>query len=281
MPDFTIVTPSFNSLQYLPRACASVADQTGVSCEHIVLDGGSSDGTADWLRRQQQLRVHIGRDAGMYDALNHGFQLSSGSIIGHLNCDEQYLPGTLAAVANYFDTHPHVSIVSGSMLAVDPEGDILAFRKIYPLRWQYVLAAHLYAHTCALFFRRDIIEAGYRFDTKYRIIGDLDFWVRLLRAGYRVGLLKQYVSTFAVTGENLSLMARQTGESQAYRAALPLWIKWCRYPLNVARLIEKILSGAYTQAFPFDYAIYDDSLARRRVYTVRAASARWGAGWTA
>ena len=278
MPDFTIVTPSFNSLQYLPRACASVADQAGVTAEHIVLDGGSADGTADWLRRQSKLRVHIGPDAGMYDAINHGFQLSRGSIVGHLNCDEQYLPGTLAAVADYFATHPHVSIVCGSILAVDPRGDILAFRKIYPLRWRYVMGSHLYASTCALFYRRDVINAGYRFDTQYRVIGDIDFVIRVLRAGYRVGLLKQYVSTFAITGENLSLRAQQ--ELQAYKAALPRWIKWGRYPLNMARLIEKTLSGAYTQAFPFEYAIYDDSLVQRRVYTVRAASARWRAGWT-
>ena len=279
MPDFTIVTPSFNSLQYLPRACASVADQAHVSCEHIVLDGGSSDGTVDWLHRQPQLRVHIGPDAGMYDALNHGFQLSSGSIIGHLNCDEQYLPGTLAAVANYFATHPRVSIVSGSMLAVDPHGNLLSFRKIYPLRWQYMLTAHLYAFTCAIFYRRDIIDAGYRFDTRYRCISDWDFVVRVLRARYRVGLLSQYLSSFAITGENLSLKAQQ--EIQAYKTALPGWIKWCRYPLNMARLVEKALSGAYTQAFPLEYAIFNDTLVQRQLYTVRAASARWRAGWTA
>lgn len=279
MAEFTIVTPSFNSLQYLPKACASVQDQTGINVQHIILDGGSTDGTVDWLHRQPQLQANIGPDDGMYDALNHGFNLASGTIIGHLNCDEQYLPGTLATVANYFDAHPHVSMVCGSVLAVDSSGDLLAYRKMYPLRWQYVLSAGLlYAFTCALFYRRSIIDDGHRFDTTYKYIGDGDFVVRLLRAGYSVGILNQYMSTFAITGANMSLKAQQ--ESLAYNATIPRWIKVCRHPLNLVRLIEKTLSGAYTQTLPLNYAIYTDSLVQRRMLTAYTATARWQAGWT-
>jgi glycosyltransferase involved in cell wall biosynthesis len=94
--DFTVITPSFNMLDYLRRCCASVEDQRGVSVQHLVIDGGSVDGSAEWLRSSRPDSSVIEPDDGMFDALNKGLERARGDYVCYLNCDEQHLPGALA-----------------------------------------------------------------------------------------------------------------------------------------------------------------------------------------
>ena len=104
-PSFTIVTPSFNMLSYLKLCHRSIADQE-VDCEHVVIDGGSADGTADWLDRHPNIISISEPDDGMYDAVNKGFALAKGEILAYLNCDEQYLPGALKSSWRLFLVTP-------------------------------------------------------------------------------------------------------------------------------------------------------------------------------
>ena len=75
LSDFSIITPSFNMLDYLKLCCASVADQDGASFEHIVVDGASTDGTAEWLRQARNITSISEKDDGMYDAINKGLSV--------------------------------------------------------------------------------------------------------------------------------------------------------------------------------------------------------------
>src|SRR5262245_24738716 len=111
MPLFSIATPSFRSSSWLKLCIASVADQKGVSFEHIVQDAGSDDGTLDWLPKDPRVQTFVEKDSGMYDAVNRAWRRSRGEFLSYLNCDEQYLPGALAAVAEFFQAHPEVDIV--------------------------------------------------------------------------------------------------------------------------------------------------------------------------
>jgi len=95
---FSIVTPSFRQLDWLKRCVRSVADQS-VEHEHIVQDAGTGPQLDEWVGASSPARLFVERDKGMYDAVNRGFARASGEIFAYLNCDEQYLPGALAAVA--------------------------------------------------------------------------------------------------------------------------------------------------------------------------------------
>src|SRR5690606_12862772 len=106
----SIVTPSFRSNRWLKLCIASVADQEGVDVEHIVQDAVSDDGTLDWLPHDPRVTAYVEKDSGMYDAINRGWKKSSGDIVAYLNCDEQYLPGALKAVHDYFEANPDVDI---------------------------------------------------------------------------------------------------------------------------------------------------------------------------
>jgi glycosyltransferase involved in cell wall biosynthesis len=109
---FSIITPSFRSSDWLKLCIPSVADQ-GVELEHIVQDSCSDDGTQEWLSRDERVKAFIEKDRGMYDAVNRGLSRASGDIMAYLNCDEQYLPGALSAVREYFEANPEVEVAFG------------------------------------------------------------------------------------------------------------------------------------------------------------------------
>jgi glycosyltransferase involved in cell wall biosynthesis len=125
---FSIITPSFRNSAWLKLCIASVADQAGVAMEHIVQDAGSDDGTLDWLPRDPRVQAFIEKDGGMYDAVNRGYRRATGDILAYLNCDEQYLPGALATIRDFFAAHPRVEVVLAGSLITDGEGKYVCHR---------------------------------------------------------------------------------------------------------------------------------------------------------
>lgn len=288
----SVITPSFNMLPYLPCAAASVADQNLAEVEHLVIDGASTDGTVTWLAQQpfEHLVYRSEPDHGMYDAINKGFMLAPGKILSYLNCDEQYLEGTLSFVMAYFEDHPDVDILFGDVLLIRPDGSLIAFRKGYAPRWRYILSSHLYLLSCTMFFRREIIDRGFLFDTRYKAAGDADFVVRLLRQGFKARHVKRYFSAFTMTGNNLSVAPHALAEQQQLLTNAPLCVRVAKPMLNLARWTEKFLSGAYFQGGPIEYAVYPYPIStkehgeepithtppqHRHSFSVRKASFRW------
>lgn len=275
--DFSIITPSYNMLRYLKRAAASIADQTGVTCEHIVVDAVSTDGSVEWLREQKmQIKSIIEKDNGMYNALNKGFKITKGDILGYLNCDEQYLPGTLAKVHNYFKKNPHIDMVFGNALITDPDGKLLSFRKAYRPSYNYIITSILYNLSCTMFFRKKIIESGIEFNTTFKIVGDADFVLKILKKGYKTGYINEYLSVFTWTGNNMSIGKNAIKEKRLLRNSTPKIIRFISTIINALRLIEKFLSGAYHQKFPLQYEIYTSNLFNKRFqFKCKKATFRW------
>jgi len=275
--DISVVTPSLNMVGYLERCAASVADQTDVRVEHLVMDGGSRDGTVEWLASRPTLVSQVKADNGMYDAVNRGFRQARGRIVAHLNCDEQYLPGTLAMVARYFELHPDVDVLFGDILTVRPDGSLIAYRKtIRPLR-PFLAVPPLYVPTAATFFRRKLVEDGALYDDSYKDIADLAWFVRLARDGYRLAHVRQYFATFTVTGKNRSFNRAVVGpEVVRFLADAPWWVRRFRRQWRLFGWTAKALSGCYFQESPLEYAIYAPGQSTRRTaFVARRPSFRW------
>ncbi|MBA3650728.1 MAG: glycosyltransferase, partial [Chthoniobacterales bacterium] len=139
----SVVTPSFNQSDWLRLCVASVADQAGVEHEHLVQDARSADGTQDWLARDNRVVAVSEPDHGMYDAINRGLRRATGEICAYLNCDEQYLPATLARVAAYFRDHPEVDLLFGDVILVDENGQPVSYRRTVLPDRAHIRAAHL------------------------------------------------------------------------------------------------------------------------------------------
>ncbi len=263
-------------LPYLKRCRASVADQTGVTVEHLVQDAHSTDGTHEWLTSDPLIQSSVESDAGMYDALNRGIDRATGSIIAYLNCDEQYLEDTLKHVKATFDKHPDIDLVFGHALLIRPDNSLISYRKAYQPRRSYILSSHLYTLSCTMFVRRRVFDEGLRFNAKLRSIADCEFVTDALSNGHRARVLKRYLSAFTMTGGNMSNSLDSRQETLHAKQQLPTWIRLARPLLNMARLTEKALSGAYHQSFPLSYDLYDASDTRSRKSTcANTGSFRW------
>ena len=176
----SVVTPALNQLGYLRQCVANVARQPEVD-EHLVSDGGSTDGTLAFLEAaaaaDSRVRFRSSPDQGMYDALNLGFAETSGELLGYLNCDDLLLPWAARLVVDAFARHPEADVVYGD--ALEQRGE----------RWAVVvhpppelLGAHLRAGghlgQPAVFFRRRLLDRLGGFDHTLRLLGDHDLWLR-------------------------------------------------------------------------------------------------------
>jgi len=275
LPLFSIITPSYNMLRFLPACCNSVADQS-VNYEHIVVDAVSTDGTVEWLQESPSIICISEKDEGMYDAINKGIQQSTGDIIAYLNCDEQYLPGTLQNVAKYFRCNPEVDVLFGNALIIQPNGKLLAYRKSFVPRWPYVWASFLYVYTSSMFVRRRVFESGILFDTYWKAAGDADFVVRVLRRGFCARHINEYLSAFMITGSNLSNSKNANIELKEFHNRAPLWLRYSNFITQTLIRLEKLLNGAYWEKFPFSYSVYTtESPDARFEFVVTEASPLW------
>lgn len=273
IPDISVITPALNAMPFLPLCHASVMDQEGVKCEHIVVDGGSTDGTVEWLKNSKDIVWISEPDKGLYDALNKGIKIARGKLILHLNSDEQLLENSVRKVVKIFDNNPEIDMVYGSAIVIDKCGNILIFRKAYPLRIPYIFSSHLYIFTAAIFWRREWFKKAGYFDTDYKVISDTLFVIRSLEMGCRTKMIKEYISAFMLRGNNLSVSKDAERECKYLHQLAPLWMRILFLFLNIFRYIEKLVHGSYFQNIPFEYAVYtQDSLnVRKRFKAVRAS----------
>jgi glycosyltransferase involved in cell wall biosynthesis len=251
---FSIITPSFRNSQWLRLCVASVADQR-VELEHIVQDSCSDDGTQDWLPKDPRVKAFIEKDQGMYDAVNRGFRRASGELLAYLNCDEQYLPGALQAVHDYFAAHPETDLVLSDTVVTDQHGDYLCHRySLVPGPRQ--IWVRFPVLTCSLFIRRRVVhEMGLYFDTQWRDLGDF-FWVlEAVRRGVRMAVLPRFTSIFADTGENMNLKPNALREREIKYGLTPPLVKAFQLPLAIQYRVRLTLRGAPFQK-PFDYSLY-------------------------
>lgn len=260
----SVITPSFRSSNWLRLCVASVADQ-GLPVEHIVQDAGSDDGTLDWLLQEKRVRAFVEKDAGMYDAINRGLRRSTGEILAYLNCDEQYLPGTLIAVAEFFRSHPQVDVLFGDIVYVNGQGAYVGHRKVQPPLLYHTWTCHLSTLSCATFFRRRVVfEPETFFDPRLRDSGDGEWMLRLLRRGAPMAALGRFTSVFALTGDNMSQKPNSLREARELHASAPAWARWMKPFIILHHRLRRLGGGMYQQA-PFNFALYTPASPTQRV----------------
>ena len=260
----SVITPSFRNSRWLKLCIPSVADQQGVEVEHIVQDACSDDGTQDWLPRDARVKAFIEKDGGMYDAINRGWQRADGDVLAQLNCDEQYLPGALEAVARHFQRHPETDVLVADTVVVDAEGKFICCRKCLTplpgLLWLYNPTI-----TSSIFIHRRVIEKHkLLFDTRWRYLGDAVWMAEAVNRRLKFAALRRYTSTFADTGENLCLIPAAQREREKKVELTPAWIRRFRWPLIQLNRTRQLLHGTYHQK-PFSYSLYTHESPEQRV----------------
>src|ERR1035437_4009381 len=183
----TVVTPVYNGMPWLPESICSVAEQRrDVELEHLVYDGGSTDGSAEWLREHTSLGYEaiIGPDGGQTDALAKGFDRATGDIFAWLNADDVLEPGALRRVVEVFTADPGLAMVTAAWLVIDAKG--VVFSAIAPppvatLRGLLCLSAN--PPQPATFFSAQAYRRGGGLDRRYDLAMDVDLWLKLAETG--------------------------------------------------------------------------------------------------
>ncbi len=320
---FTIVTPSYNQLDWLRLCVASVRDQVAqgtdewrvtsgegkgaaaslLSIEHIVQDAGTP-GIEEFAREQggdfyqdgkkvfsaqcsvnsqlsagYSLTICSEKDEGMYDAINKGLRKATGEICAYLNCDEQYLPGALRWVADYFSVAPRTDVLFGAAIVTRADGSYVCDRRVMvPTRWHTMVSGNLSIFTSSTFFRRTaVVDRGLLFDPQWRVCGDAVWALCLLDAGLRMEATHKPLSVFAETGANLSATANPRAAEESCRLArsAPAVARVLKFGVLLSYRLRRWWSGAYTLR-PHRYSIYAISgSAQRRRFNVDQPTFRW------
>lgn len=206
----SIVTPSYNQGKFIERTLQSVADQTakGWEIEHVVFDGGSCDNTVEILKAFiPPVRWVSKKDGGQTDAVNQGIRATDGQIIGWLNSDDVYYPGTIARVVAFFNAHPEVDIVYGMADHIDQKDQ--AFEDYPTEPWDFErLKKTCFICQPALFFRRRVVEQHGLLDEKLNYCMDYEYWLRLGMNGVRFAFLKEKLAGSRLYEDNKTLGSR-------------------------------------------------------------------------
>lgn len=210
--DFTIITPSLNYGRFLGDCLGSVAGQQGVNCEHLVIDGGSTDDSAEVAARFPNVKWSQAPDKGMSDAINKGFNRARGEWVMWLNADDRLKPEALATMLALLKASK-ADILYGDWDFVNEAGDFQ--RHVTAPKWsRFVhIQHHCFVGSTAAFYRRTtVIDEGHRLREDFRYVMDGEFYARLDTLEKHFEHVPVNVADFRLHGKNLS--HRNLGKSR-------------------------------------------------------------------
>lgn len=212
MKGVSILTPTLNSAETVRDALASVRNQHGSTpVEHIVIDGGSTDGTVDLVREFTGIRLITGTDANLYDALNKGIAACTHDVVGFLNADDMLLPDAIETVGLAFASDPHTDIACFGARVEDLEGRVLVTHDRPENRSLDIADLLLRVPVInARFFRRSFLKALDGFDIRFPVAADRDLLVRAALKAPRFSTDSRLVYVYRTHPGSLTLGGAQS-----------------------------------------------------------------------
>ena len=182
-PLVTIVTPSYNQARFLEDTIRSVLSQDYPHIEYIIVDGGSTDGSVDIIRKyEDRLAWWVSEpDRGQAHAINKGFARARGEIWAWINSDDIYTPHAVREAVAFLEAHPEVGMVYGDALYIDEENRVLGRFPSAQTDYRKLLRGFVHIPQATAFFRADLVrEVGFLNENLYYAF-DYDLWIRLAR----------------------------------------------------------------------------------------------------
>ena len=230
----SIVTPSYNSDQYIEETILSIKKQNYPRVEHIVVDGASQDKTVDILKQyKDHIRWISEPDNGMYDAINKGFSMARGEILTYINSDDSYYSmDTVSLVVKEFLRDDTIDFIFGHCAFTSQNGDTLYIYKAPPFRRKTALAyPRVLFHQPTCFWRK-CVHIG--FDMSFRYCADSLFFRHLCKY-HRGKNIKRTIAKFRIREDSLSLTKKEL----------------------MAREGERVFGAQGRRKIPFHLKIYD------------------------
>jgi glycosyltransferase involved in cell wall biosynthesis len=243
-PLMSIITPSYNQSDYLEKSMLSVLNQDYPNIEYIVVDGNSTDGSQDIIRKyENRLAWWISeKDYGQADAFNKGLQHVSGKYVGWINSDDLFLEGSISEAVNILESDPELAFVFGDVEAINAKGEITNIMKYGNWKLVDLMQFNIIGQP-AVFMRTDLLKTVGGLDMSFHYLLDHHLWLKLAASGSIKYSGKLWASArFHAEAKNVA-HATEFGQ-EAYR--LVAWMK-NNPETNLIFLSEhkKILAGAH------------------------------------
>lgn len=253
LPRISVVTPSFNQARFLRATMESIHSPGYPGLEHIVIDGGSNDGSVEIIEEYaDRLAYWVSEpDDGQTDALIKGFERATGDILCWLNSDDLFEPWTLSEVAAYFAENPDVEFMYGDSTWIDGDGRVIKPKREHGFNrfvWMY---DHNYIPQPSAFWRRDLYERVGGLDPSFDLAMDADLWIRFAEIT-RPRHLGRPLSRmrFYPEQKNTALRRRSGEEGGRIRVRYlgrqnPMVVRWKRRAARALRVGLKAGAGGY------------------------------------
>lgn len=253
-PLVSIVTPVLNGNAYLEQTILSVLGQTYDNIEYIIIDGGSTDGSLETIKKyEDKIDYWLSKsDDGMYNAVNAGLKAASGDIFAYLSSDDLYYSDTVRAVVDHFQKHPDAEMVYGNCDFIGPKGELIYRYRIPRYRWKpYVCFNSSSIAEPATFWRSSIHKKIGYFDTLFRYSGDFDFYAkagkccRFSRINKPIARFRMHGSAITATlrekikGENAIVRKRYVHINKPHQMLLRGWLHLKIKVLNLPIMFRK------------------------------------------
>ncbi|MBU3637565.1 glycosyltransferase family 2 protein [Polynucleobacter sp. es-MAR-4] len=257
----SLVSISFNQVDYLRYCIDSVVSQNYGDLEYILVDPGSIDGSRELIDEYQNLLTKkiFSADKGPADGLNKGFALATGEIFGFLNSDDILMPGSLEQIAGFFERNPEIDVVSGHSFIINGEGRIL--RRCFSETFSLPMFAH---NSCILmqpstFFRSRAFRLSPGFNVLNRTNWDGEFFAELALAGARFALIDSFLSGYRLHPSSItSSMKLHSGmkdyqkklfrkimgrDRKLYDVPVGVFLRLYKHVRSPRGLLERIIKG--------------------------------------
>lgn len=229
----SIVTPNFNGAELLERAIQSVISQDYTNVEHIVMDGGSTDGSVQIVERYREnvTRFVSEKDNGQYDAIAKGFSMATGDILCWLNSDDIYFPWTMRVVARIFSDYPQIDWIMGVRCELR-DGAVQGISSVNPFPRDVIRSGAFYPRGLgcvmqeACFWRRSLYERVGGISVNWPFAGDYELWLRFAEQTDLV-VTTALLGGFNYTGKNRSMLNTDTWQQEvdAIRSRIPFSLR--------------------------------------------------------
>jgi glycosyltransferase involved in cell wall biosynthesis len=246
LPSISIVTPSFNQAEFIERTLDSVLSQSYPNLEYIVVDGGSTDGSVEIIRKYEKyLAWWVSEpDRGQTHAINKGLMRATGDWVGWQNSDDIYLPGALKLAAQTMSSQPSCGVVAGGLHMIDSSGRLLRELRYVTPTWRSMLAEGMVIANQSSWWRRELHQTVGMLEEGLSCAFDYDWYLRLLRhtkAAYidrALGALRMHAATKTV------LMQPQ--HTREYQSVIERWGRPSmleRRYFQIRRALKTIING--------------------------------------
>lgn len=209
----SIITPTLNQSQFIEDTIISVQNQNFKNIEHIVIDGGSTDGTIDILKKYKHLKWISEKDSGQSNAINKGFRMATGDIVAWINSDDYYDTNVFNSVSDFFCSHKDCHFLYGDINYIEENGKLIASYKGDNLTLDNLIRCPDIVRQPSCFWTKDVIsDIGY-LNERLHLVMDFEFFLRI-GMKYRYYYLGQTFSNFRFyqTNKTNRLLKKQAVE---------------------------------------------------------------------